>query len=92
MEKFIIGEGKNESLCAEIVHRTEIFMKDSRLILSRDFLSIELIEKVQNTITSFKDALEQAVPKNGTEDAQVKSVLQDLIDLEIACHQRKTLQ
>ena len=67
-------------------------MKDSRLILSRDFLSIELIEKVQNTITSFKDALEQAVPKNGTEDAQVKSVLQDLIDLEIACHQRKTLQ
>jgi hypothetical protein len=92
MEKFTFGENNNESLCTEIIRRTESFVKDSRLMLTMDFLSIDLINKMIDAITSYKDALEKVTPKNNEEASHIKSALQDLIDLEVTCVQRKTLQ
>ena len=92
MEKFTIGENKNESLCAEIIHHTEVFVKDSRRVLTTDFLSLDLINKMLSVISTNKDTLIKITPKNSDEDLQIKSALEDLNDLERDCHQRKTLQ
>lgn len=92
MEKFIIGENRNESLFTELIHRTEVFMNDSRRILAMDILSVDLIKKMMNTIATFKEVLENVTPKSDEEIVQIKSVLQDLNDLEKTCMQRKTLQ
>lgn len=92
MEKFVFVENKNESLSGEIVRRTDTFVRDSRLMLTKDFLSIDLISKMVDVVTSYKDVLEKITPKNDDEVVQIKSALQDLIDLETTCRQRITLQ
>jgi hypothetical protein len=92
MEKFVFLENKNESLSSEILRRTDTFVRDSRLMLTKDFLSIDLISKMVDVVTSYKDVLEKITPKNDDEGVQIKSALQDLIDLETTCRQRITLQ
>ncbi len=91
MERFTFGKNNNESICAEVVRGTESFVKDSRLMLSGDFLSIDLISKMVDAIVSYKDRLEKITPKNGDEFAQIKSALRDLVELEADFQKRNTL-
>jgi hypothetical protein len=56
-----------------------------------NFLSIDLLDKLGETIHFYKDALEKVTPKNDDENIKIKTSLQDLIDLETVCNQRKIL-
>ncbi len=92
MEKFIIGEIKQESLHTEIVRRNKDFIRDSRRIfLNDDIVSVNLINKLLATITSYKDVLIAITPKNDEEEIQIKTALEELNDLENFCEQRKVL-
>ncbi|MDB5259854.1 MAG: hypothetical protein JWN37_85 [Candidatus Nomurabacteria bacterium] len=91
MEKFTIGENRNESLVEEFVRRTRAFIEDSKRILASDFLNINLVDKILEVVATYKDVLIQITPKNDDEAAQIKTSLQDLIDLETICNKRKTL-
>ncbi len=91
MEKFNFAENSNESLCTEIVRRIRSFIEDSKRILVTYIINISLIDKLLEATTSYKEALMQVTAENDEENAQIKSALQDLIDLEIICNQRKTL-
>ncbi len=91
MDQFKPKENKIESLPQMTLGDVTSFIQDWKQMLESDFVNVSLIDKILKNIKEAKETLIKVTPENDDQEERIKSVLQDLDDLETTCNQRKTL-